>query len=147
MTKMCLRMAYEHTGIRPHQITHPPITRHRIHSPATDTDVEGGWWEAPVTPMASSEYLEWCHQVGIRPHGIEAAYVAHGWRGVVATQEGAEPGQTILEVPEDVLMSGRSALRDGLLSAALGRHQGHLSPVQVGGVLLMGPVDAVSMCQ
>ena len=82
--------------------------------------------------MASSEYLEWCRQVGIRAHGIEAAYVAHGWRGVVATQAGVEPGQTILEVPEDVLMSGRSALRDGPLSTALRRHQGlNLSPVQV----------------
>ena len=80
--------------------------------------------------MASPEFTAWCERQGIRLNGIQAAYVAEGWRGVVATAP-IEDGGVILEVPERVLMSARSAVRDPRLRAALVQHAG-LSPLQVG---------------
>ena len=77
----------------------------------------------------SDEYLAWIEKEGIKLHGISAAMVAHGWRGVVATAR-IEPGHTLLEVPEHCLMTRRSAESDGELMAALRKHPG-LGSVQV----------------
>ena len=80
--------------------------------------------------MTSPEFMDWCDSVGIRRYGIEAVLVEHsGWRGVQAMHD-IEPGQILLEVPEAVLMTKRSALRDERLREALSRHPDP-SPVQV----------------
>lgn len=55
-------------------------------------------------------------------HGVEPAFVAEGWRGVVATQPLA-PGHIVMTVPEALLMSVLSAQRDPQLSLALQQHQ------------------------
>ena len=78
----------------------------------------------------STEFLTWLDSEGVKMHGISAAMVAHGWRGVVAV-EPIEPGHVLLEVPEKCLMSRLSAERDDALMAAMRRHAGRLGPVQV----------------
>jgi hypothetical protein len=42
--------------------------------------------------MAAPELLEWCLAGGVSRHGLEAGYVAEGWRGVLATQD-IPPGE------------------------------------------------------
>ena len=79
--------------------------------------------------MASLEFMIWCERSGVRFHGIDAAFVAEGWRGVVATRD-IQDGDVILEVPDRLLMSGLSALRDPVLLAQLVKHP-LLSPLQV----------------
>ncbi len=79
--------------------------------------------------MVSPVYKDWCEKSGIKRYGIEAAFVEHGWRGVVAT-EAIAAGATILEVPEGLLMTGRSAMADAHLRRVLEANPG-LSPVQV----------------
>lgn len=80
--------------------------------------------------MVSREYSDWVEASGIRLHGIRAAHVVHGWRGVVAT-EAIQPGTTLLQVPARLLMSARSAQRDPRLAAVLAAHRA-LTPEQVG---------------
>lgn len=90
----------------------------------------------------SPEYHHWCQTSGIKLHGIEAAFVEHGWRGVVATQD-IEPGHVLLEVPEELLMTTRSARKDRALRTALEGTPG-LSDVEVLGVHLL---HELSRCQ
>ena len=90
----------------------------------------------------SPEYHHWCQTSGIKLHGIEAAFVEHGWRGVVATQD-IQPGHVLLEVPEELLMTTRSARKDRALRAALEGTPG-LSDVEVLGVHLL---HELSRCQ
>lgn len=90
----------------------------------------------------SLEYHHWCQASGIKLHGIEAAFVEHGWRGVVATQD-IQPGHVLLEVPAELLMTTRSARKDRALRAALEGTPG-LSDVEVLGVHLL---HELSRCQ
>lgn len=68
--------------------------------------------------MASPELLEWCRRGGVQWAGIEAGFVAEGWRGVLATED-IPAGTCILRVPRRLLMSVESARRDPQLAAAL----------------------------
>ncbi|KAL4859129.1 Protein SET DOMAIN GROUP 40 [Chlorella vulgaris] len=69
-------------------------------------------------PAASPELLAWCSAGGLRCHGVKAAFVAEGWRGVVAVQDIAA-GMCVLRVPRRLLMSVESARRDPEMQAAL----------------------------
>ncbi len=63
-------------------------------------------------PVAET-LLEWCRQGGVRWHGIQAGFVAEGWRGVLATQE-LPPGGSMLSPfppPAAALPSGRVRCR------------------------------------
>lgn len=80
--------------------------------------------------MADPSYLAWCREHQVHMHGVQPAYVAEGWRGVVATQELA-PGHVVMTVPQDMLMSVLSAQQDPVLSSLLPRQQ--LSSHQVRG--------------
>lgn len=62
-------------------------------------------------------------------HGVQPAFVATGWRGVVATQH-IPPGHVVMTVPQQVLMSVLSAQQDPLLARQLQNHQ--LNSHQVG---------------
>jgi hypothetical protein len=42
--------------------------------------------------MAAPELLQWCLAGGVSWNGVEAGYVAEGWRGVLATQD-IPPGE------------------------------------------------------
>lgn len=72
--------------------------------------------------MAEGSYLAWCRQHEISMLGVEPAYVAEGWRGVVATQELA-PGHVVMKVPQQMLMSVLTANQDAALSTLLQQHQ------------------------
>lgn len=72
--------------------------------------------------MADPSYLAWCREHQVHMHGVQPAYVAEGWRGVVATQELA-PGHVVMTVPQDMLMSVLSAQQDPVLSLLLPRQQ------------------------
>jgi hypothetical protein len=63
-------------------------------------------------------FLAWCTAHGLETHNIKPAYVAEGWRGVVATQRIAF-GDVLVAAPEPLLMTGRSARRDAALGALL----------------------------
>lgn len=78
--------------------------------------------------MADPSYLAWCREHQVHMHGVKPAYVAEGWRGVVATQELA-PGHVVMTVPQDMLMSVLSAQQDPVLALLLPRQ--HLSSHQV----------------
>lgn len=72
--------------------------------------------------MSDPAYRAWCEQHGIAVHGVDPAYVAQGWRGVVATQQ-LSAGNVIMSVPQQLLMSVISARQDARLAAELERHQ------------------------
>lgn len=77
----------------------------------------------------SQAFSDWCAASGIAPNGIQAGFVAHGWRGIVAMTS-IHPGTVVLEVPERLLMSRRSAEADPVLRRVLQAHPG-LQPEQV----------------
>lgn len=72
--------------------------------------------------MAEDSYLEWCKQHGISMHGVQPAYVAEGWRGVVATED-LSPGHIVMRVPQSMLMSSLTANQDAALPTTLQQHQ------------------------
>jgi hypothetical protein len=72
--------------------------------------------------MCDPGYLSWCQQHHIDMDGVQPAYVAEGWRGVVATNE-LNAGHVVMSVPQEVLMSVLSSRRDVLLSPLLQQHQ------------------------
>ena len=80
---------------------------------------------------ASAELLAWCSAGGIQINGIEAALVAEGYRGVVATAD-LPPHSCVLRVPRYLLLSVESARRDAQLQAALKHCSSKLSSEQVG---------------
>lgn len=45
--------------------------------------------------MLERAFFEWLREGGAQLHGIEAAYVEEGWRGVVATTD-IDPGDLFL---------------------------------------------------
>lgn len=49
---------------------------------------------------------------------MKPAFVAEGWRGIVATQQ-IMPGDVLVTAPERLLMTGRSARRDPVLGPLL----------------------------
>lgn len=95
---------------------------------------------------ALPKLLDFCRQGGVQWHGIEAGFVAEGWRGVLATQEllsgelvaaaqlatthrhcaaalltlpPPPAGACVLRVPRRLLMTVESAARDPDFNAAL----------------------------
>jgi len=67
-------------------------------------------------------FLDWCRAHGLRTHGVAPAFVADGWRGVVATAA-LLPGDVLVAAPAALLMSGRSARRDAVLGPLLQQQQ------------------------
>jgi hypothetical protein len=79
-------------------------------------------------------FLEWCRSNGLEASGVRTAFVAEGWRGVVAARPLA-PGDAIVVAPERLLMTAGSARRDAVLGPLLRREEhGRLSDSQVGSV-------------
>lgn len=91
--------------------------------------------------MTSPEFQDWCIRQGIQLNGIKAGFVADGWRGVIATQN-LEPDTVVLEVPEPLLLSRRSAERDKSLGPLLRQH-GHLNSYQVLAIHLLHEISKV----
>jgi histone-lysine N-methyltransferase SETD3 len=89
---------------------------------AAEAAVAAAAAHAPANPAADPEFLEYCAAHGVRTYGIAPAFVAEGWRGIVATAPLA-PGDVLLAAPAALLMSRVSAQRDPQLSAALLRVQ------------------------
>jgi hypothetical protein len=95
--------------------------------------------EAPAQPCCDPAFLAWCAAHGLAARGVAPAFVADGWRGVAATDP-IRPGDVLVAAPEALLMSGRSARRDGALGPLLRRpgYAAALSDHQVCLVWLLG---------
>jgi hypothetical protein len=78
--------------------------------------------------MCEPAYLHWCQQQGVVLRGVAPAFVAQGWRGIVATRRLA-PGDTVARVPQALLMSvlsareGDARLAEQLQDQQLSSHQ------------------------
>ncbi|PNH05183.1 Protein SET DOMAIN GROUP 40 [Tetrabaena socialis] len=79
--------------------------------------------------MPHEELAGWCEQHGVVLNGIAAGFVEEGWRGVIATKDLA-PDDVVLRVPERLLLTTRSAVRDPALAAALLRASAPSDPRQ-----------------
>lgn len=79
--------------------------------------------------MTSPDFLQWCYANGVRARGIASAYVSDGWRGIIAERH-IISNEVILEVPESLLISARSARADAVLGPLLLKHP-HLDSYQV----------------
>ncbi|KAK3250669.1 hypothetical protein CYMTET_39959 [Cymbomonas tetramitiformis] len=64
---------------------------------------------------------EWARSHGVQLHGIVACDVEEGGRGLVAIRDITE-GTVLIRVPEDLLISRRSAERDAAFWSALTEH-------------------------
>ena len=58
--------------------------------------------------MASPQLLQWCQEGKVSWHGVEAGFVAEGWRGVLATQD-IPPGKQASIPCACLLNRGRQA--------------------------------------
>lgn len=67
---------------------------------------------------AELELWRWCQEHGASALSITAGFVAEGWRGIVASAD-IKQNSCILEVPEAILMSEKSALADAHLLRSL----------------------------
>lgn len=76
----------------------------------------------PAAGACDPGFLEWCRAGGVRVDGVAPAFVADGWRGVVATRA-IGPGDVLVATPAPLLLTGRSARRDAALGPLLRQPQ------------------------
>ncbi|GAX85075.1 hypothetical protein CEUSTIGMA_g12495.t1 [Chlamydomonas eustigma] len=85
--------------------------------------------------MIDEDFEVWCVRSGIVKNGVDAGFVEHGWRGLVATQH-IQPNQCIIEVPDNLLICNNAWKRDNTVARVV-QACPSLSPIQTLGLFLL----------